>query len=702
MSKDISPNNREIIYARSTVTGLAEYVASTNHAINTTGGGGGGGSTTIADGVSSSILATVFDLTNSNPLAAQIVDASGNAITSFGGGTQYADGAARGTATGTLAMVDDGTLIQSAKGDTDGTLNNNTTKLAGTAIDTNSGNKSAGTQRMVLATDQPNLTTPLNVNVSQMAGTTPSSGNGATDSGTQRVTISNDSTGQIQITDGTNKANILKSDGTAAGQNSLLTSSSFMEKAALSTASVTNNDLQASLDVSNYAWFSIQITGTWTGTVTFQGSNDNSNFNSVSVRDVSSGSAFSTTTTSNGTFSAPTQFRYLRVRVTTGGTGTVTGVLELYGITRASMSNVIGQGGTWTVGSNSAVGSATPANAFFVGISNSGTLAALNALGSLADGSTATGSLPVGNFLYNGSNYDRSREVTNATNSTGTGITAAGILGQFDDTSPTSITENQFGNFRMSANRNLYGTIRDAAGNERGVNVTAGNALTVDASATTQPVSYATTGSGTATGALRVEVANNGTGVVGLNTGTNSIGKISDITTSVVPGTGATNLGKAEDAAHSSGDTGMFSLGVRNDTLADTTNTTGDYSQLSTDIKGRVMTAGAPRSLKGTAQVQLSATTSETTIIAATASTFHDVYGLILANTGASTTKVSIRDDTAGTVRAIIEVPTLETRGFMLPVDSAMPQTAVNKNWTAQCGTATTALEVTALYVSMV
>lgn len=40
----------------------------------------------ILDGSSPSIRATVFDLTNSNPLAAQIVDASGDAITSFGGG----------------------------------------------------------------------------------------------------------------------------------------------------------------------------------------------------------------------------------------------------------------------------------------------------------------------------------------------------------------------------------------------------------------------------------------------------------------------------------------------------------------------------------------------------------------------------------------------------------------------------------------
>ena len=39
------------------------------------------------------------------------------------------------------------------------------TTIAGTAVDTNSGNKSAGTQRMVVATDQPQLTTPLNVTI---------------------------------------------------------------------------------------------------------------------------------------------------------------------------------------------------------------------------------------------------------------------------------------------------------------------------------------------------------------------------------------------------------------------------------------------------------------------------------------------------------------------------------------------------------
>jgi hypothetical protein len=50
--------------------------------------------------------------------------------------------------------------------------------------------------------------------------------------------------------------------------------------------------------------------------------------------------------------------------------------------------------------------------------------------------------------------------------------------------------------------------------------------------------------------------------------------------TSVVPGTGATNLGKAEDAAHSSGDTGVMALAVRNDVLENLTNTDGDYAAL--------------------------------------------------------------------------------------------------------------------------
>lgn len=86
--------------------------------------------------------------------------------------------------------------------------------------------------------------------------------------------------------------------------------------------------------------------------------------------------------------------------------------------------------------------------------------------------------------------------------------------------------------------------------------------------------------------------------VVGaLPAGTNAIGKLAansgvdigdvDIT-SVVPGTGATSLGKAEDAAHTSADTGVFILSVRSDTAASTAGTDGDYAALTTDSTGRL------------------------------------------------------------------------------------------------------------------
>ena len=80
------------------------------------------------------------------------------------------------------------------------------------------------------------------------------------------------------------------------------------------------------------------------------------------------------------------------------------------------------------------------------------------------------------------------------------GMTAVNIFaGLFDDVMPTAATENSAAAVRMSANRNFYAQLRDAAGNERGVNVTAGNALVVDGSAATQPVSGTVTANLSAT-----------------------------------------------------------------------------------------------------------------------------------------------------------------------------------------------------------
>jgi uncharacterized protein CbrC (UPF0167 family) len=71
-----------------------------------------------------------------------------------------------------------------------------------------------------------------------------------------------------------------------------------------------------------------------------------------------------------------------------------------------------------------------------------------------------------------------------------------------------------------------------------------------------------------------------------------------DVTTcgTITPGTAATNLGKAEDAAHTTGDVGVMSLAVRNDALAALATTDGDYSALQVNASGAlysVLAAGS-------------------------------------------------------------------------------------------------------------
>ena len=56
----------------------------------------------------------------------------------------------------------------------------------------------------------------------------------------------------------------------------------------------------------------------------------------------------------------------------------------------------------------------------------------------------------------------------------------------------------------------------------------------------------------------------------------------------VVPGTGATNLGKAEDSAHADGDVGVLMLGVRNHLTGSAAD--GNYSAISVSSTGEMQT----------------------------------------------------------------------------------------------------------------
>ena len=58
---------------------------------------------------------------------------------------------------------------------------------------------------------------------------------------------------------------------------------------------------------------------------------------------------------------------------------------------------------------------------------------------------------------------------------------------------------------------------------------------------------------------------------------------------SVIPGTGATNLGKAEDSTHTDGDVGVMALAVRKDTMDNLATSNNDYIPLITNESGALV-----------------------------------------------------------------------------------------------------------------
>jgi len=103
-------------------------------------------------------------------------------------------------------------------------------------------------------------------------------------------------------------------------------------------------------------------------------------------------------------------------------------------------------------------------------------------------------------------------------------------------------------------------------------------------------------------GPLQVDTNGNLITVLGaaIPAGSNNIGDVDVL--SVVPGTGATNLGKAEDSVHSTGDVGVMSLAVRNDTIGAIASTDGDYAPLQVNVAGALWVKLAAGGLGVTAQ----------------------------------------------------------------------------------------------------
>lgn len=357
------------------------------------------------------------------------------------------------------------------------------------------------------------------VNIKEINGVIPLMGSGIMGTGALRVTIASDNDAlTVKQATGTNLHTVLDS-GTVTTV-STVTNLSQIATVVPTFAAVTNaatiagvldvipvgqyNSAPGSITDGRYNHFQLDAKGNQRIVLMDAAGNargvniDSSNRLSVTLDNIAAAQTLATVTTVS-TVTNLSQMNGAALLMGNGATGTGS-----QRVTVASDNSAIALWG------HGATGSAVPANGIYMGISDAGTLRGL-------------------------------LQAANALNSTGTGIPTSQIVGQFDDSSPTSITENQFGNLRMSANRNLYNTIRDAAGNERGLNVDVNGEIGI--------------------GAIR---------------------------TSVTPGTSAGHLGKAEDGAHITGDTGVMALGVRNDAVAAISGTDLDYTPIGTDSNGTV------------------------------------------------------------------------------------------------------------------
>ena len=172
-----------------------------------------------------------------------------------------------------------------------------------------------------------------------------------------------------------------------------------------------------------------------------------------------------------------------------------------------------------------------------------------------------------------------------------------------------------------------------------------------------------------------------------LPTGTNAIGKlaansgvdIGDVdVTSVVPGTGATNLGKAEDVASADGDVGVGMIAVRKATPANTSGTDGDYEflqmaagRLWVDASGITLTVGSHAVTNaGTFAVQVdgAALTSLQLIDDAVSGAGFNISQMngiaVTMGNGASGTgvqRVTIANDSTGVLATVTTVTTCST-----------------------------------------
>ena len=165
--------------------------------------------------------------------------------------------------------------------------------------------------------------------------------------------------------------------------------------------------------------------------------------------------------------------------------------------------------------------------------------------------------------------------------------------------------------------------------------------------------------------------------------GSNAIGKlaansgvdIGDVdVTSVVPGVGATNLGKARASALGATDTGVAPLAVRNDDLADLAGADGDYTPLQVDPQGALYVNQGMAEMKRASGVAVGGAPGTDDMIAAVANKKIVICALALFATSTTVNNVFVDNvdndliaNTGNPIALSIDADGDTIPGFVLP-----------------------------------
>lgn len=186
-------------------------------------------------------------------------------------------------------------------------------------------------------------------------------------------------TQQSKITDGTNIGNVLKSDGTAAGQNAQLVAPA-VQTLTFTTSTPGAQTILANTDVSHYAWIEVVYTSVGSGlalTGQFSTASGGTYVNSSSFV-TGAGSPASPLGVANSTiYNGPIKGNFFQIAVSALTSGSFTGTVTLRAAAPPPISVAVVQTGTWNIGSSTATGSAVPANAFYIGVSDGANLGGL-------------------------------------------------------------------------------------------------------------------------------------------------------------------------------------------------------------------------------------------------------------------------------------------------------------------------------------